>query len=98
MLVRVVQMTFRPEEIENFQSLFESRKVQIRNFEGCTHLELWQDRMHPNIFFTYSHWRDADALLAYRHSAFFADTWQQTRLLFAAKPQAWSVNPVVVVP
>jgi quinol monooxygenase YgiN len=97
MLVRVVKMTFRDDAVDTFKALFESRKEQIRNFEGCTHLELWQDRMHHTIFFTYSHWIHADALDTYRNSAFFEDTWQQTKQLFAAKPEAWSVNQVVVV-
>ncbi|WP_207493392.1 putative quinol monooxygenase [Aridibaculum aurantiacum] len=98
MLVRVVKMTFRDDAIEEFKTFFEGRKKQIRNFEGCMHLELWQDRLHPAIFFTYSHWVSADALDAYRHSSFFADTWQQTKQLFAGKPEAWSINQVVVLP
>jgi quinol monooxygenase YgiN len=98
MLVRVVKMTFKDDAIDTFLHLFESRKEGIRNFAGCTHLELWQDRMHPNIFFTYSHWIHADALDAYRHSDFFAETWQATKQLFSGRPEAWSVNPVVVLP
>ncbi len=98
MLVRVVKMTFREDALDAFTTLFEQRKEQIRNFEGCIHLELWQDRLHPHTFFTYSHWMNAEALDAYRHSDFFADTWQQTKQLFAAKPEAWSVNPMVVLP
>jgi quinol monooxygenase YgiN len=97
MLVRVVKMTFREDAVEPFKQFFDSRKEQIRAFPGCIHLQLWQDRLHPTIFFTYSHWIDADALEAYRHSPFFADTWQQTKVLFAAKPEAWSVNPLVVL-
>ena len=98
MLVRVVKMTFREESIESFKQLFEERKSAIRHFEGCTYLELWQDRLHPAIFFTYSHWIDAEALNKYRDSSFFADTWQQTKLLFAAKPEAWSVNQLAKLP
>ena len=98
MLVRIVKMSFKTECIEQFKSFFEGRKEQIRNFEGNTHLELWQDRMHPNIFFTYSHWVNAAALDNYRHSAFFADTWAQTKILFDEKPEAWSVNQMVVLP
>lgn len=98
MLVRVVKMTFRDDSVEAFKQLFESRKEQIRNFEGCIYLELWQDRLHPSTFFTYSHWVDAAALEAYRHSPFFADTWLQTKRLFAGKPEAWSVNPIVILP
>jgi quinol monooxygenase YgiN len=98
MLLRIVKMSFRDDAIATFQQLFESRKHLIRSFEGCTHLELWQDRLHPNVFFTYSHWLHADALDHYRSSPFFADTWQQTKQLFSAGPQAWSVNPVAVMP
>ena len=98
MLVRIVKMTFREEEIEYFKAFFESRKQQIRHFEGCNYLELWQDRLHINVFFTYSHWQDAEALDRYRNSLFFADTWQQTKQLFAAKPEAWSVNQLAIMP
>ena len=98
MLVRVVKMTFRDDAISTFRQLFESRKQQIRNFDGCTHLELWQDRLDPNIFFTYSHWLHSDALDKYRASSFFADTWQQTKPLFSGKPEAWSVNQEALLP
>lgn len=98
MLVRVVKMTFRPDAIAAFETLFDSRKMLIRNFEGCTHLELWQNADQPNVFFTYSHWQHEAALNAYRNSNFFTDTWQQTKVLFAAKPEAWSVHSKVVLP
>ncbi len=98
MLVRVVKMTFREENIETFKQLFEERKSAIRNFGGCTYLELWQDRLHPTIFFTYSHWIHAEALESYRTSPFFAATWQLTKVLFAVKPEAWSVNQLAILP
>lgn len=98
MLVRVVKMTFKAETVEAFKKFFEERKEKIRGFEGCTHLELWQDKTHPHIFFTYSHWNNEAALSHYRHSAFFKETWQQTRQMFAAKAEAWSADQVVVMP
>jgi heme-degrading monooxygenase HmoA len=98
MLVRMVKMTFRDEAIETFKAFFEERKDKIRNFEGCTHLELWQDNQHHATFFTYSHWRDETALTHYRNSAFFRDTWQQTRQMFATKAEAWSVKQVAILP
>lgn len=98
MLIRVVKMSFRDDAIDRFKSFFEERKQQIRDFEGCMHVELWQDRLHPNIFFTYSHWLHTEALDNYRHSPFFADTWQQTKQMFAARPEAWSVNRVSETP
>jgi len=97
MLVRIVKMTFREEAIDTFKALFDERKEQIRHFPGCMHLELLQDRLHHHLFFTYSYWTDADALDTYRHSELFADTWAQTKVLFAAKPEAWSVNQLAVL-
>ncbi len=68
MIVRIVQMTFRQEEVNTFTTLFNERKELIRHFAGCTHLELWQDKNTPNVFFTYSHWESETALDHYRFS------------------------------
>src|ERR1043165_9075992 len=91
MIVRIVQMTFQPDKVNEFTALFEARKSTIRGFDGCTHLELWQDPKQSNIFFTYSTWLSEAHLDHYRFSDFFKDTWTRTKALFAAKPQAWSV-------
>lgn len=98
MLIRVVKMTFRDDAVETFKMFFEERKDKIRGFEGCSRLELWQDPVHTNIFFTYSQWDNERSLNHYRNSAFFKETWQQTRQLFAAKAEAWSVNKLVILP
>ena len=92
MIIRIVQMTFEPERIDEFTKLFDERKHIIRGFPGCTHLELWQDTTHNNIFFTYSNWNSESDLNHYRFSEFFKETWSLTKALFADKPQAWSVN------
>src|SRR5688572_16702100 len=94
MLIRIVKMTFRTEEIEAFKTLFEERKSLIRNCAGCTHLELWQDKITPHIFFTYSWWQTEADLEAYRTSSFFEDTWKLTKSKFAAKAEAWSVQQI----
>lgn len=91
-------MTFRDNAIEAFKTFFEERKDKIRNFEGCTHLELWQETNDYNIFFTHSYWQSEAALNHYRNSAFFKDTWQQTKQMFSAKAEAWSINQLVVLP
>lgn len=96
MIIRVVQMTFIPENTEAFQAIFEERKHIIRNFEGCKHLELWQDANNPCIFFTYSHWDSEKHLDHYRFSDFFKETWNLTRALFSAKAQAWSVTRKII--
>lgn len=91
MIVRIVQMTFREEAVNDFVAMFDGRKDRIRHFEGCSHLELWQDSAKPNVFFTYSIWNSQEALDHYRFSEFFKETWGLTRTLFADMPQAWSV-------
>lgn len=85
-------MTFKPDEVSNFQALFAERKDNIRAFDGCMHLELWQDVHSPQVFFTYSVWQSESHLDHYRYSDFFKDTWAQTKALFAEKPSAWSVR------
>jgi heme oxygenase (mycobilin-producing) len=94
MIIRIVKMEFREEEVDAFRQLFEERRHLIRNFEGCTHLELWQDKNYPNIFFTYSWWNSEAELNNYRQSHFFDDTWTLTKQKFAAKAEAWTVNRV----
>lgn len=87
-------MKFRPEEVEIFRALFSERKATIAAFDGCCHLELWQDAGDETIFCTYSHWESEAHLNRYRFSEFFKDTWGHTRALFAEKAEAWSVRRV----
>jgi quinol monooxygenase YgiN len=95
MIIRLVKMVFEPENIEEFQKLFHENKQYIRDFEGCSHLELYQDKSRPEIFFTYSYWENEKALENYRHSDLFKSVWGETKKLFGAKPEAWSVDKVV---
>ncbi len=92
MIIRIVKMTFAPEHVPTFLEVFESTKERIRGFEGCHHLELLNDIKHTNIYFTYSHWESEDHLNAYRDSELFGDVWPRTKVLFSAKPEAWSVE------
>jgi len=89
-LIRTVRMTFKHDEVENFLELFEVSKNKIRNFEGCSHLELLKDYNMPNVFSTYSIWEDEAALDAYRNSKLFAGVWRETKSKFDAKPIAFS--------
>ena len=87
-------MGFEPEKIKEFLANFEANKKEIRNFEGCRHLELLRDKNNTNRFFTYSHWADEDALENYRHSDLFKGIWAETKVMFNEKPEAWSVEGV----
>jgi len=92
MIIRIVKMTFKPEEIKSFLLVFEKQKEFIAGFEGCTHLELLNDKNNPNIYFTYSHWKDEYYLELYRESDFFRNIWSGVKLKFASKPEAWSLE------
>lgn len=92
MLIRLVRMTFRPEAVDTFLSIFDDSSPRIRAFPGCHHLELWQDASYPNIFTTMSMWENEAALERYRASDFFKGTWSRTKPHFAAKPTALSYH------
>lgn len=97
MIVRIVRMEFDPEKVATFLELFDATKSLIRHFEGVQHLELHRDASNRNVFYTYSHWENAAALEAYRVSALFESVWSRTKVLFAAKPQAFSLVREMVV-
>ena len=96
MFVRIVKMSFRPEKIDEFLTNFEGVKDKVRNSEGCRLLELYRDKHNPNILFTYSYWETEQHLENYRNSALFKGVWSQTKALFNDKPQAWSLDKLVV--
>ena len=95
MLVRIVKMSFSEIHIDEFLANFNLIKQRIHNFKGCRYLELYRDKNHPNIFFTYSYWDTEADLENYRHSTLFKEVWANTKSFFNDKPQAWSVDKVV---
>jgi heme oxygenase (mycobilin-producing) len=97
MIIRIVKMTFEPDSVQNFLEIFNSSKQLIRNFEGCTHLELLNDVNSKNTFFTYSYWKSEVHLNNYRNSALFENVWTETKKLFLSKPEAWSVIQHTIV-
>lgn len=92
MIIRIVKMEFLPEKVEEFQQIFQSSKEKIRNFPGCSHLELLRDKHNSAQFFTYSFWDNEQSLENYRSSDLFTAVWSSTKLLFAQKPLAWSLK------
>ena len=98
MFVRIVKMSFEPTKVNDFLTMFNSKKEHIRNFKGCEFLELYRDKQHDNIFFTYSYWDEEQSLHNYRHSDLFISVWTETKQLFNAKPEAWSVDKLVSLP
>jgi len=91
MINRIVKMTFKPENTENFENLFLLVREKIVAFDGCRGVKLLRDVNNPAIYFTYSLWQDEECLNRYRKSALFDDTWKKTKALFSDKPEAWSL-------
>ena len=94
MLIRIVKMTFRESETQNFVALFNERKNLIGGFNGCSGVQLLRDTNNPSVFFTYSTWQSAEHLDAYRKSELFNEVWSTVKKWFADKPEAWSVEEV----
>lgn len=98
MFVRIVKMRFHQEHIAAFLAIFEEKKGAIRASKGCQLLELYQEQSNPELFFTYSYWDTTDDLEQYRQSELFTSVWAKTKVLFNAKPEAWSVDKRVRLP
>ena len=92
MFTRIVKMEFKEEKVLTFLDNFEKIKEKIRAFEGCTFLELYQDKNNKDIFFTYSRWENESDLENYRISDLFKSIWATTKPMFRSKAQAWSVD------
>ncbi|CAH0996498.1 hypothetical protein EMA8858_02630 [Emticicia aquatica] len=96
MLIRYVRMTFLEQKTDEFQEIFNASKDKIRAMKGCQYLELMRDINQPNVFMTHSHWDTETDLNNYRDSELFKTTWAKTKVLFAEKPLAFSVESLTV--
>ena len=88
-------MSFYEVHIDEFLTNFNLIKERIRNFKGCSFLELYRDKNQLNIFFTYSYWDTEADLENYRNSTLFKEVWANTKSFFNDKPEAWSLDKVV---
>lgn len=94
MLVRMVKMTFAPEKLDIFMEIFRQSAPKIRQFTGCSGLELLRHNKFRNILYTYSWWESESDLDLYRNSELFEMTWKATKVLFSAPAEAWSMESV----
>lgn len=97
MIIRIVRMHFKAENIDLFLEIFQANKEMIRHVKGCTHLELLRDISNPLTYTTVSHWEDPDALEKYRQSELFRKVWGRVKPLFSSPTQAFSLVKVVEV-
>lgn len=96
MLIRIVRMTFRADQLAEFLAIFARSHEKIRAVPGCHHLDLLRDLDNPNVRITYSLWDSPEALEAYRQSELFRTTWAATKVLFAEKAMAFSAEKTEV--
>ncbi len=97
MIIRIVRMHFTEAGVAEFLEIFNRNKEAIRNFPGCSHLQLLKDHDDPNCYTTLSHWDAQSCLDAYRKSALFEDVWGQVKSLFSARSQAFSLKKFIDV-
>ncbi|MEX2234664.1 MAG: antibiotic biosynthesis monooxygenase family protein [Cyclobacteriaceae bacterium] len=91
MIIRIVRMHFTQAGVGEFLEIFEANKAAIRNFNGCTHLQLLRDLESDLVYTTLSHWQDHESLERYRKSELFASVWGRAKTLFAERSQAFSL-------
>ncbi len=91
MITRIVKLTFAPKHIESFIDLYHQVNININNMQGCQSVKLMKDSKYDNIMFTISKWDSEADLNNYRNTDFFTATWKQTKSLFCAKPEAWTL-------
>jgi quinol monooxygenase YgiN len=97
MIIRIVRMHFTEAGVDEFLAIFHANKQAIRNFAGCTHLELLRDADDQNTFTTLSHWNDEASLEAYRKSELFGNVWGRVKTLFSERSQAFSLIKFIEV-
>ncbi|MCB9196974.1 MAG: antibiotic biosynthesis monooxygenase [Flavobacteriales bacterium] len=92
MITRIVKLTILPEKMDEFERIFVKNQNHISNFPGCYGVKVLQEINYPNIYFTYSTWESEEAINNYRKSDLFGSIWPNTKKLFLAKPEAWSLR------
>lgn len=95
MLIRIVRMHFTEAGVEEFLEIFNQNKVAIRNFPGCSHLQLLKDANDPFCYTTLSYWDRAESLENYRKSALFGSVWGRVKTLFSERTQAFSLEKYI---
>src|SRR3954470_13460274 len=97
MLIRIVRMHFAENQVEEFLEIFNKNKQAIRNFPGCSHLQLLKDAKSDYIYTTLSHWDSEESLNNYRDSELFQNVWRSVKILFTERTQAFSLVKFIEV-
>jgi heme-degrading monooxygenase HmoA len=90
-------MHFTDDGVEEFLQIFNDSKGAIRNFPGCSHLQLLKDADDSTTYTTLSHWDKAESLENYRKSELFGEVWGRVKNLFTERSQAFSLEKFIEV-
>ena len=90
-------MHFTEAGVEEFLQIFNQHKGAIRNFPGCSHVQLLKDVEDSNTYTTLSHWDKLESLERYRKSELFGQVWGRVKTLFAERSQAFSLEKFIEV-
>lgn len=96
-MIRIVRLSFKEENEQDFLELFQQRKELIKDFPGCSSLSLLKDKNKEAVYYTYSIWNHEDNLEAYRDSELFQDTWKDVKKWFKEPAQAFSADTIIDV-
>lgn len=88
-------MHFTEAGVSEFLEIFDQNKEQIRNFPGCSHLQLLKDHDDPYCYTTISHWNSEKDLECYRKSELFGKVWGRVKTLFSERSQAFSLDKFI---
>ncbi len=97
MMTRIVRMHFTEAGVDEFLELFNAHKVAIRNFPGCSHLQLLKDSDDALCYTTLSYWDKPESLEKYRKSELFGQVWGRVKTLFSERSQAFSLEKFIVM-
>jgi heme-degrading monooxygenase HmoA len=90
-------MHFTEAGVEEFLQIFNKHKEAIRNFPGCSHLQLLKDADDSTTYTTLSHWDKVESLENYRKSELFGQVWGRVKTLFSERSQAFSLEKFIEV-
>ena len=95
MIVRVVELKFEKENLQQALNKLENIAPIVRSMEGCSFLEISSCLKDKGMILTYSYWTSTEALNNYRNSEVFITFWRDIKKLFSDPAKAWSLDPLV---
>lgn len=94
MITRIIKITIKPGNIDDFKQFISLMKENILTIGGCKHIDILNDREDKNIFFMYTIWETETVLNKYRKSELNKTFWNKLNQWSVKEPQAWTVENV----